>query len=381
MITFFAIVFTVYGLVNLYIGIRGWQSFPHGSTARWYYLVVFLLVSLSFIAGRFLERASLSLSNYILVWIGSFWLAAMVYFFFAILILDILRIINHFLPFFPAVITENYAKAKQVTALSITGLVAIVVIGGYINAMATKIQTLDLTISKSANGRKDITIALVSDMHLGTIIGRWRCDYLADRITELKPDLILLAGDIVDEDLGRVIQQNLGEALRRLQAPLGVYGINGNHEYFGGVEKADAYLLDHGITMLRDSAVMVDGAVTLVGREDRSAGWHNRRGRKSLGELMTSVDKSRPVILLDHQPFHLAEAASAGADLQLSGHTHHGQLWPFNYITEHIYEVSRGYKTIDGMHAYVSTGFGTWGPPVRVGHRPEIVKITLHFQP
>lgn len=378
---FFIIVFGVYGLVNLYIGIRGWQSFPHGSPARWYYLVVFLLVALSFIAGRFLERVSLSLSNYILVWIGSFWLAAMVYFFFALLLVDILRIINHFLPFFPAVITENYAKAKQVAALSITGLVAVVVIAGYINAMATKIQTVDLTIPKSANGRQDITIALVSDMHLGTIIGRWRCDYLADRIAELQPDLILLAGDIVDEDLGRVIQQNLGEALRKLRAPLGVYGINGNHEYFGGVEKAAAYLRDHGVTMLRDSVVVVDGDITLVGRDDRSANWRGGPGRKPLGELMAAVDKSRPVILLDHQPFNLKEGAAAGADLQVSGHTHHGQLWPFNYITEHVYEVSRGYKQVDGMHVYVSTGFGTWGPPVRVGNRPEIVKIILHFQP
>lgn len=376
---FFAVVFTVYGLVNLYIGVRGWQSFPHGSSGRWYFLVGFLLVSLSFIAGRFLERASLSLSNYILVWIGSFWLAAMVYFFFAILLLDILRIINHFLPFFPAVITEQYARAKQVTALSITGVVAVVVIAGYINAMATRVQTLDLTVPKSAGGRKDITIALVSDMHLGTIIGRWRCDYLADKIAELQPDLILLAGDIVDEDLGRVVQQNLGEALRRLHAPLGVYGINGNHEYFGGVERADAYLNDHGVTMLRDGAVVIDGGITLVGRDDRSANWHGP-GRKPLDQLMASVDKSRPIILLDHQPFNLGEAAAAGADLQLSGHTHHGQLWPFNYITDHIYEVSRGYKQVDGMHVYVSTGFGTWGPPVRLGNRPEIVKITLHFQ-
>lgn len=380
-IMFFTIVFSIYGLVNLYIGIRGWQSFPHGSSARWYFLIVFLFVSLSFIAGRFLERASLSLTNYILVWIGSFWLAAMLYFFLALLTLDILRIINHFLPFFPGVIAANYAKAKQVTALSITGLVAIVVIGGYINAMATKIQTLDLTIPKGANGRKDITVVLASDMHLGTIIGRWRCDYLAEQIAELKPDLIVLAGDIVDEDLGRVIQQNLGEALRRLQAPLGVYGINGNHEYFGGVEKADRYLRDHGITMLRDSVVMVDGSICLVGRDDRSAGHHWGIPRKPLTELMAPVDRNLPVILLDHQPFNLQEGAAAGADLQLSGHTHHGQLWPFNYVTEKIYEVSRGLKKIGNTWVYVSTGFGTWGPPVRLGNRPEIVKITLHFRP
>ncbi len=380
-ITFFTIVFTVYGLVNLYIGIRGWQSFPRGSSMRWYFLAVFLFVSLSFIAGRFMERASLSLSNYILVWIGSFWLAAMVYFFLAILTLDLLRIINHFLPFFPGVITENYVKAKQITAWSITGLVAVVVIVGYINAMATKIQTLDLTIPKGANGRNDITIVLASDMHLGTIIGRWRCNSLVEQIERLKPDLILLAGDIVDEDLGRVVQQNLGEELRRLNAPLGVYGINGNHEYIGGVEKADRYLRDHGITMLRDSVVMVDGGFYLVGRDDRSANWRGGPGRKPLEMLMASVDRKFPIILLDHQPFGLNEGAVAGADLQLSGHTHHGQLWPFNYITNRIYEVSRGFKKIGETNIYVSTGFGTWGPPVRLGNRPEIVKITLHFQP
>ncbi|MDD4050513.1 MAG: metallophosphoesterase [candidate division Zixibacteria bacterium] len=381
LITFLTIALAIYGSVNLYIGIRGWQSFPHGSSARWYFLAAFLFVSLSFIAGRFMERASMTLGSYIFVWIGSVWLAVMVYAFMAVLALDILRTINHFLPFFPDVIAQNYAKAKQITALSISGLVAVVVAVGYINAMATNIQTLDLTIPKGANGRKDITIVAASDMHLGTIIGRWRCNSLVEQINGLKPDLILLAGDIVDEDLGRVVQQNLGEELSRLDAPLGVYGINGNHEYIGGVERADAYLRDHGITMLRDSVVTLDGGISLVGRDDRSANWGGGPGRKPLEVLMASVDKSLPVILMDHQPFGLGEGVANGVDLQLSGHTHHGQLWPFNYITDRIYEVSRGYKKIGNTNVYVSTGFGTWGPPVRLGNRPEIVKITLHFRP
>jgi predicted MPP superfamily phosphohydrolase len=95
---------------------------------------------------------------------------------------------------------------------------------------------------------------------------------------------------------------------------------------------------------------------------------------------MQNVDRSRPVILMDHQPFSLLRAAEQGVDLQLSGHTHHGQLWPFNYITIAIYELSSGYRMIGKTHFFVSNGFGTWGPPVRLGNRPEIVQIILRFE-
>ncbi|MBI9063417.1 MAG: metallophosphoesterase, partial [Marinilabiliaceae bacterium] len=97
-------------------------------------------------------------------------------------------------------------------------------------------------------------------------------------------------------------------------------------------------------------------------------------------ELLKDTDHQLPIILLDHQPFNLDEAASAAVDLQISGHTHHGQLWPFGYLTEKIFEVSRGYKQKGNTHFMVSTGFGTWGPPVRTGNRPEILEITLHFE-
>ncbi|HET7152240.1 MAG TPA: metallophosphoesterase, partial [Candidatus Kapabacteria bacterium] len=101
--------------------------------------------------------------------------------------------------------------------------------------------------------------------------------------------------------------------------------------------------------------------------------------RKPLEELMRSVDKQRPVILMDHQPFRLEEAVQNGVDLQLSGHTHHGQLWPFNFITKRMYEVSWGYKKKENTHFYVSCGAGTWGPPIRTGNTPEIMHIRLSF--
>ena len=173
-----------------------------------------------------------------------------------------------------------------------------------------------------------------------------------------------------------MIRQNLGETLRKINSRLGVFAVTGNHEYIGGVEEACRYLGDHGITMLRDESVMIDDRVYIVGREDRSIGSGRR---KSLDDLLLRVDKSFPVILMDHQPFRLEEAENAGVDLQLSGHTHHGQLWPFNFITKKVYELSWGYKKKGNTHVYVSCGVGTWGPPVRTGNRPEIINMKLRF--
>ena len=141
-----------------------------------------------------------------------------------------------------------------------------------------------------------------------------------------------------------MIRNNLGETLRKIQSKYGVVAITGNHEYIGGVEPACRYLVEHGITMLRDSWVKIGGSVYVVGREDISIRGFTGKTRKPLSELMAEVDKSYPIILMDHQPFRLEEAEKNGADLQLSGHTHHGQLWPFNFITKKVYELSWGYK-------------------------------------
>jgi hypothetical protein len=190
----------------------------------------------------------------------------------------------------------------------------------------------------------------------------------------------LLPGDIVDEDLGPVIKQNLGETLKKIKSKYGVFGITGNHEYIGGVEPACKYLEEHGITMLRDRYVMVNDEIYIVGREDRSIKQFAGKLRKPLEDIMSGIDKLKPIILMDHQPVRLAEAGKNGVDLQLSGHTHHGQLWPFNFITKKVYELSRGYKLNGSTHYYVSCGAGTWGPPVRTGNKPEILLIELEFK-
>ena len=378
-VIFFSIVLAIYGSVNYYIFIRGWQSLPAGSTLRSIYLPLFLFVALSYMAGRILENVWLSKLSDVLVWIGSFWLAAMIYFLLIIIILDILRLMNLIFPISPEFIKANYSETKRIISLVSFIVVVIIVFAGYINALNPKISKLNLDVNKAANGRPSLNIVFASDIHLGTIVGRQRFDRIVDKINVLKPDIVLLPGDIVDEDLKPVIRENIGESLRKLKAPLGVYASTGNHEHIGGVEEAYKYLTEHDIVVLRDSVIMVNNEFYLIGREDRDARRFSGRGRKTLEELMTGIDKEHPIILMDHQPFKLEEASSSRIDLQISGHTHNGQLWPFNYLTDAIYEVSRGYKKKGDTHFYVSSGVGTWGPPVRTGNRPEIVNIRLNF--
>jgi len=379
-IIFFSLFFAVYGLVNYYIFVRGWQVIPSGSPWRRPYLVLFFILAFSYLAGRLLERVWLSWASDVLVWMGSFWLAAMVYFLLIAVAFDALRLLNHLVPLYPVWIRQNYEVAKQVLALSTVGLVTLILVAGYVNALSPRVRHLSFHIPKKVDGIRSLTVTVASDLHLGTIVGRRRVGQIVDTINGLNADLVLFPGDVVDEDLGPVFRENLGDSLKSIRSKHGVFSITGNHEYIGGVEAACKYLAEHGITVLRDHVVRVDGGVYLVGREDRSISQFGGNKRKPLDELLAGIDKSYPVILLDHQPFRLSEGASLGADVQLSGHTHHGQLWPFNHITRAVYEVSCGYLQKGQTHVYVSSGLGTWGPPVRIGNRPEIVHLTLSFE-
>ncbi len=377
-IVFLIIVLALYFSVNFYIYVRGLNCFLEGSWLRFYYKILFWVVVFSFITGRLLERFYLSKISSFFVWTGSFWLGAMVYFFLAVIVVDLLRMINHWFPFFNK-LTTDYGQLKQYTFLAITAIVFLLIIFSYVNALNPKVRRLELTISKKSALAK-LEIVAASDFHLGTIVGRKRFCKIVQEINRLNPDIILLMGDIVDEDVAPVIRQNLGEALTKLKAKYGVFAVTGNHEYIGGVTVATQYLREHGVQVLSDSAVKIDETIYIIGREDRSINQFIGKQRKSLEELVNNVDKSRPLILMDHQPFRLNEARDKGIDLQLSGHTHHGQLFPFNFITSLVFEKSWGYLKKGKTHYYVSSGVGTWGPPLRLGNTPELVNIRLAFK-
>ncbi len=378
MILFFAFVLLIYLLGNYYVFARGQQALPQGSGIKTIYGLVFWFLAASFVAGRLTENVSPGILSDVLVWTGSFWLAIILYFFLAVLLIDIIRISARVLPVSMEASWIFGNKARVYIMAGIIPAVLLIVAGGFINSRYPVVRNIEINIgAKVGFNKRPVNAVLLSDIHLGTIVGKRHLERIADRVMQLEPDIIFLAGDILDEDVEPVIRRDIGEALIRMKAPLGVYAVMGNHEYIGGASRAARYLKDHGIILLRDSVVLIEDLFYLIGREDRDKKRFGGEQRKPLASILEKTDQEYPVIVIDHQPYSPEEAAMAGADLQLSGHTHHGQLWPLNYITRAIYPVSHGYGRINGMHLYVSAGVGTWGPPVRIGNRPEIVHIDI----
>ena len=377
MVIFFSIVFSVYGLINYYIIRRGLSIVPT-EYKNWYLIIIIFLAS-SYIAGRLFENIWISPISVFLVSIGSIWLAAMIYLFLQLLIIDFFRLIEHFFHFIPSFLTKDIIKTKRIVALSVVLLTIIIVAAGFINKNMIITKKYNIKIKKNAGELKSLNIVMASDLHLGTINSYGFMYDVAEKINSLNPDIILLAGDIIDEDLAPVIKYDVGEHLLRLKSKYGVYGITGNHEYIGGVEPAVEYLKKHNVKIIRDEAVKINNSFYVIGREDIAIKQFSGKRRKELSEIIKNIDKSLPLILMDHQPFKLDEAQQNGIDLQLSGHTHYGQLWPFNYIVEKVYEIAWGYRVKGNTHYYVSCGVGGWGPPIRTGSRPEIIYIKLNF--
>jgi hypothetical protein len=230
----------------------------------------------------------------------------------------------------------------------------------------------ELTL-KSEKVSKPVKLVMVSDLHLGYHNQREEFHRWVDLINAEKPDVILIAGDIIDGSMRPLRDQKMYEEFHRLSAP--VYACPGNHEYFSGEPEAQQFYRDAGIHLLQDTATVV-GDLCIIGRDDRT-----NIHRKSLGKIMEENSFLTPhssfLILLDHQPYHLEQAERQHIDFQFSGHTHHGQVWPISWITESIYECAFGAHKRGHTNYYVSSGLGIWGGKFRIGTRSEYVVLNL----
>jgi predicted MPP superfamily phosphohydrolase len=255
----------------------------------------------------------------------------------------------------------------------------LLIVGGFINAVIPVITEYNITINKPAGEIKSLRIAAVSDIHLGSIIRKRSMKKLSGMLKGVNPDLVLLLGDIIDGEMGPVLRDDLLRYFVCPECSEGLYAITGNHEYIGGGNRTIPYIESKGIRILKDEMVTLEGGIQLIGRIDRDSYRFYGKERSPLGELMKLVDTSNPVILLDHQPFNLNETARYGVDLELSGHTHNGQMWPLNHVTSWIYQLSYGYRKMGSTQFIVSSGYGLWGPRVRSGSRSEVLLINLCF--
>ncbi len=377
---FLSIVLTIYVSGNAYIFIRGWQALPQGALIKGIYSFLILLPASAFILGEFSEKTGLMEDNRFLIIVGSVWLAFLLYAVLLTFAIDIVRIFNYFIGFLPDKewMIKNNIPLKLMGAVTV--ITSIIVFTGLVTASSPIVKTIHIEMDKKAGSLKELNIVMASDIHLGNIIGTNKLSILAEKINSLDPDIVLFPGDIFDETLGPVVKNNHGGIMESIKAGYGIYAVTGNHEYIGGVNDAVNYLLKHGVKLLRDEAVVIDNSFILAGREDLSMGRFTGETREDLPQILNGVNNNLPLILMDHQPYSIGESVKNGVDLHLSGHTHNGQLWPFNYITRKLYEISHGYKKINSTHVYVSNGYGTWGPPVRTTGRPEIVNIKVKFK-
>ena len=381
------IVLLVYTGMNIYSGIRifwlfRFFSLPLRAFVFWPVYIVFSF-SYIFIFLLRLDRFPP------LRQVGMYSLPALVYLFLAILALDLVRLVFRLFnraPFSPA---QNAAD----TGIAVCLTVLVMIYGAF---HARDIGTVHYNVSlKKGGAMPPLRLTLISDLHIGTTVNLKWVAGIVDTVNRTEPDIICIAGDLFDSNIAALPKaEGIAEELRRLKAPLGVYACQGNHDVDrlspwegSGTEQIQKFLENAGISFLQDEVIIIDGRFYLAGRRDASNRRFDSTGerlkRKTADELFAGLDKSRPLIVLDHQPVDFGREEEAGADLVLSGHTHKGQFFPGNIATKRIFKksgaVHYGYWQGRSAQAVVSSGAGVWGPPVRIATRSEVAVVHVAF--
>ena len=383
--TMWMIIFFVLPIVGLsYVLWHIWQMLPWSNPWRWtavgFALACFLTMFLGF-SGT-IEKMPLDMTT-VFYETGNSAIFILLYLAMIFLALDLGRAV-HLIP-------KTWLFANGYTSMGV--LATMLVIFGYGNIhyynkarqplviKTNKAISLEGDSSKSF-GKETTKIVLLSDLHLGYHNRRSEFKKWVDLINAEHPDLILIAGDIIDISVRPLLEENVAEEFHRLKAP--VYACLGNHEYYSGEPKAGEFYREAGIHLLRDSVAKI-GNIAIIGRDDKT-----NPHRRSIAEIIRKAEKNGNLtklssqkthqeftILLDHQPYNLEEAEQNGIDFQFSGHTHHGQVWPISWITDAIYEDAFGPLRKNHTQYYVSSGMGIWGGKFRIGTRSEYVVLTL----
>ena len=264
---------------------------------------------------------------------------------------------------------------------------------GVINARIIRTSEYQITIDKKVEWMKELNVVMVGDFHLGYNVGTRQMKKMVKKINAQNPDIVLIVGDVFDNDYDALDDPDeLKTILKDIDSRYGVYAVYGNHDVqekrlagfpFGKNkdkapdERMEKFLEDAGIEMLRDEYILVDNKFYIYGRPDADRPGKGVEKRKTAEEIVKGLNMSKPVIVMDHQPKELAKLSQAGVDLDLSGHTHNGQIWPCNLLNRLIWDNSYGYSKLGDMHSIVTSGVGVFGPNMRIGTRAEICHIEI----
>lgn len=391
------LIIPVYILLNLYIlhRVHKWLTACSGHFhSKWFvipYITVYTLLALSLLFAFLLPSCGLQifikkLSNY---WLGSF-----LYILLFIMIADILRIVLKHIP--GKLHDYLFSRIGYIfVGILLTSLVVGFSIYGSFHAKVIKVHPYEVTIEKSCANRNELKVVLLADLHLGYNYGKREISRMVTKVNAQNPDLVLIAGDIFDNEYDAVQDpERIAEKLSEMKSTYGTYGVFGNHDVserlLGGFSvsldadevrdsRFDTFAEKANITILDDESVCIDDAFYLVGRMDASKPGDGTKNRMTPEEILKDLDKSKPILVMEHQPKQLQELSDAGADMQLCGHTHDGQLFPGNLLLGLIWENPCGYLQKGNLHSIVTSGVGVWGPAMRTGTDSEICHITIHF--
>lgn len=386
-----------YILINLYIlhRIHKWlTACSHHFHSKWFvipYITLYSLLALSLLFAFLLPSSGFQvfvkrLSNY--------WLGTLLYILLFVFTADILRLILKRIP--GKLHDLLFSKPGYVSVgILLTILVTAFSFYGAYHASYIRVHPYDISIEKSCRNRKDLKIALIADLHLGYSFGKRQVTQMVEKINLLNADIVLVAGDLFDNEYDAVQQPDeIADILAQMQSTYGTYGVFGNHDVterlLGGFSvpvqesgmrdrRFEEFAEKANIRILDDQVECIDDIFYLAGRKDAFRPGDGTKSRMTPEEILNGLDRSKPVIVLDHQPKQTQELADAGADLQLSGHTHNGQLWPGNLLIHLFWENPAGYLKKGNLHNIVTSGVGVWGPSMRTGTDSEICSITVHF--
>ncbi|GAP70185.1 predicted phosphohydrolase, MPP superfamily [Bacteroidales bacterium 6E] len=398
-----------YTIPNIYVFFRIMYLFI-GKGYRLTYTVIYLLLAAVYPATRYLSHLLPDRLEEALSVVANYLLPFYLYVFLFLLLYELFLLLNAFL----RLVSKEKRKSGRfrLTALaSIILLSLAVVTGGIINMNTIRASHYNIVVPQKDSPLNHLRIAFVADLHLMENSSLEFVEQYVRKVNALKPDIVLYGGDIVEGRDENRISEAILAALRKVQSRYGSFGVPGNHESYGSRGNGTFYERA-GINLLLDTLVNVDNSFYLAGRLDERS-----RNRKSAAEIMDNLPStppsklpsepsgptepsrqsglmelagasdisgqsglSLPVIMLDHRPTQLQEVSQTPVDVQFSGHTHNGQLFPINLYMRTLYELSWGHKQIRDTHFFVTSGLRLWGPPVKTAGKSEIMVVDVRFE-
>ncbi|MEN8904745.1 MAG: metallophosphoesterase, partial [Clostridiales bacterium] len=380
-IVILVITILLYSGINFYIGKRLWDGFVSNLNFVNFkiYWIIFFTIVFSYFIYAIISRLfkDVSILNRVFGFIGSYWMSIMVYSLLILLVIDILRLVNYKLKIID--INEIFTTGNL---MIFSGLIIVFILGlmiyGTINAKNISISEYNSIVTQNKSLSQNYNIVVISDIHIGSFISKKQVIESVNIINDLKPDIVIIAGDIVDDNIEPFENLGMDVEFKKIKSKYGVFGVLGNHDNFGkDVNKTIKVFKKSNINMLIDDRTQINNEINIIGRNDTSMTRAENLKRASLDKLTDDIDKSKYTILVDHQPVEIESADKNKVDLMISGHTHAGQFFPIGFITKRIFFNDWGQKRLNNVDVIVSCGLGTWGPPIRIGTKSEIVNIQI----